>query len=113
MIFYIPASFDDEDYRPSWTGNYTYPTITIRGIFDSREKAEKSIEDWRCSYDCEILERYIDDDIVATRFDIDYQNKDFDIYVDKNYGKYRLNEIVDEDYSAVYDEEQMLGVYDY
>ena len=38
MTFYIPASFNDADYAPSWTGNRTYPTVTIRGIFDSMEK---------------------------------------------------------------------------
>lgn len=113
MTFYIPASFEDQDSRPSWTGNYTYPTVTIRGIFDSREKAEKSIEDWQCSDECGILERYVDDDIIATKFGIDYRDKYFDIYVDEDYGEYNLNEIVDEDYSAVYDEEQNLGVYDY
>lgn len=43
-IYYIPAVRDNEDYTPSWTGNYTYPTISIRGIFDSEEKAKESIK---------------------------------------------------------------------
>lgn len=40
-IYCIPAVRDNEDYTPSWTGNYTYPTISIRGIFDSEEKQKK------------------------------------------------------------------------
>ena len=43
MIFYTPATFDDRDWRPSWTGNYEYPTVTIRGIFDSLEKANEAL----------------------------------------------------------------------
>ena len=39
MYVYVPATFDSHDYRPSWTGNEYYATVTIRGIFDSIEKA--------------------------------------------------------------------------
>lgn len=64
MMYYIPAIRDDEDYGPSWTGNYSYPTISIRGIFDSREKAEESIHNWRYenSSDIEIIKYWFEAD---------------------------------------------------
>lgn len=30
MYIYMPVSLDPRDYRPSWTGNNTYATATIR-----------------------------------------------------------------------------------
>lgn len=110
--YYIPAVREDEDYAPSWTGNYTYPTISIRGIFDSREKAEESIKGWRYenSDDIEIIERWLDMDEEPTAFDIDYTDK----YLTLKEGyDYKVNECYDEEYSALWDEDNYLGVYDY
>ena len=111
MIIYIPASFCDEDYTPSWTGNNAYPTVTIRGIFDSEELAMKAIKNWHCEDDCNILVREIESEN-AERFRIDYEDGCFSVWEDK-YGEYGLNEVVDEEYSAVWDEFQQLGVTDY
>ena len=112
MKIYIPASFCNKDYRPSWTGNYSYQTVTIRGIFDSKELAINSIQDWCCKDDCEILEQEIEDEN-AKRFCLDYDNACLSIYVDSEYGYYNLNEIVNEEYSEVWDEFNSLGVTDY
>lgn len=118
MTVYIPASYEDEDYRPSWTGNSTYPTVTIRGIFDSYEKAEHSIKGWACKDDYVIEERYFEDDdgeeLYFDSFDIDYDDKYLYVWGKENgNGYYKLNEVTDEDYSAVYDEHGQLGVTDY
>ena len=112
MTIYIPASFCDDDYRPSWTGNYSYQTVTIRGIFDSKELAINSIQDWCCKNDCEILEQEIEDEN-ARYFYLDFYNACLSICVDKYGRDYKLNEIVDEDYSEVWDEFNSLGVTDY
>lgn len=113
MDYFIPASFEDYDYRPSWTGNNYYPTVTIRGIFDTLEKAKEAIKGWDCENDCVILERWLDDDD-AEYFDIDYEDKYFSLQKgNKNDSYYQLNKIVDELYSAVYDEDHALGVTDY
>ena len=65
MLVYVPAAFDDDDYGPSWTGNDTYPTVTIRGIFESYELAEAAAQNWKVD-DYEIIEhqvgRYGDDE---------------------------------------------------
>lgn len=111
MIIYIPASFCDEDYAPSWTGNNTYPTVTIRGIFDSEKLAIEAIEGWRYEDDCNILVREIENENAAC-FCIDYEDAYFSVYEDK-YGEYGLNEVVDEEYSAVWDEFRRLGITDY
>jgi hypothetical protein len=110
MTVYIPASFCEEDYRPSWTGNYTYSTVTIRGIFDSLEKAEQAIENWSCADDCTILEREVSDE--SSSFDISLDEDSFTVWTAER-GYYGLNEIVDEEYSAIYDENQDLGVNDW
>ena len=111
MKIYIPAYFCDEDYSPSWTGNYSYQTVTIRGIFDSKELAINSIQDWCCKDDCEILEKEIEDEN-AKCFSLDYDNAYLSVFVDE-YGYYNLNEIVNEEYSEVWDEFNSLGVTDY
>jgi hypothetical protein len=116
MTFYIPASFDDANYAPSWTGNYTYPTVTIRGIFNSMEKATRALEGWNFADTCNILERNIDDDNLPDNpvFSIDYYGDyGLAIWWSDKYGSYGLNEIVDEAYSAVYDKNGDLGVTDY
>ena len=116
MLVYVPATFDDDDYRPSWTGNDTYPTVTIRGVFESYELAEAAAANWEVDdyiiqehstsfYDDEDDERY-------EFFDIDYEDKSLSVYASSN-GYYRLNEIVDEEWSAVWDEDRALGVTDY
>ena len=110
MTVYIPASFCEEDYRPSWTGNYTYSTVTIRGIFDSLEKAEQAIENWNCVDDCTILEREVCDE--SSLFDISLDEDSFTVWT-AEHGDYGLNEIVDEEYSAVYDANGDLGVNDW
>lgn len=114
MTFYIPAYFDDDNWAPSWTGNYTYPTVTIRGIFDSMEKATQALEGWNFADTCNILERELDDDNLPDdpAFDIDYDDYGFTFWPDEH-GCYELNEIVDEEYSAVYDKNGDLGVTDY
>lgn len=113
MLVYIPATFEDEDYRPSWTGNYTYKTVTIRGIFESYELAEAAASNWDID-NYTILERYCgEDDESYSSFDIDYLYGRFEVWGDSESGYYNLNEIVDEEWSAVYDEEQTLGVTDY
>ena len=111
MIIYIPVSFCDEDYTPSWTGNNAYATVTIRGIFDSKELAMRAIKNWQCADDCNILVREIENKN-AKCFRIDYEDGCFSVWEDK-YGGYGLNEVVDEEYSAVWDEFQQLGVTDY
>jgi len=112
MLVYIPASFEDEDYRPSWTGNNTYPTVTIRGIFESYELAEAAASNWDID-DYTILERYCgEDDEEYNSFDIDYEDGSFGVWGVEN-GYYTLNEIVDEEWSAVWDEDRALGVTDY
>ena len=111
MKIYIPAYFCDEDYSPSWTGNDAYETVTIRGIFDSKELAINSIQDWCCKDDCEILEQEIEDEN-AECFSLDYDNACLSVFANE-YGYYNLNEIVDEEYSEVWDEFNSLGVTDY
>ena len=119
MVYYIPAVRDDENYAPSWTGNYSYPTISIRGIFDSREKAEESIHNWRYenSSDIEIIEEYWfeeDEEDEAeekpTAFNIDYSYGDLTLY-EGNY--YKVNECYNEEYSALWDANRTLGFCDY
>lgn len=117
MTVYVPASFDDNDYRPSWTGNNTYPTVTIRGIFDSIEKAEAAVEGWACEgdYTIKTFDLYDEDEdkeLYYSRFSIDYDGSLY-VFGDDKWGAYALNEIVDEPYSAVYDEDGDLGVTDY
>ena len=111
MKIYIPAYFCDEDYSPSWTGNYAYQTVTIRGIFDIKELAINAIQDWCYKDYCEILEQEIEDEN-AECVSLDYDNACLSVYVDK-YGGYNLNEIVNEEYSVVWDEFNSLGVTDY
>lgn len=111
MIIYVPVSFCDEDYRPSWTGNNTYSTATIRGIFDSEKLAIESIKGWNCEDDCDILVREIEND-KAECFDIDYEDGYFSVY-EYEHGSYKLNKIVDEEYSAVWDAFHQLGVTDW
>lgn len=110
MTVYIPASFYEENYRPSWTGNYTYSTVTIRGIFDSLEKAEQAIKNWNYADDCEILEREVSDG--SSSFDISLDEDSFTVWA-AEHGEYGLNEIIDEEYSAIYDENGDLGVNDW
>lgn len=117
MMFYIPTSFEERDYRPSWTGNNTYPTATIRGIFDSEIKAKIALKNWHCLDDYEILEHWIEDDELPENlneisFDIYLEDTYLYIYANDN-GEYKLNEVVDEEWSVVYDEEGALGVTDY
>ena len=118
MTFYTPATFDDRDWRPSWTGNYEYPTVTIRGIFDTLEKANEALNSWGCQNDCEIIEHYFEDypedypEGKDIRFSIDYQDAYLTIYFDEH-GSYGLNEVIDEEYSACWDEHGYLGVEDY
>lgn len=110
MFIYIPTHYEDDDVRPSWTGNNTYPTLAIRGIFDSEEKAIKAVKNWQYEDDYDIEVKEIEDEN-AECFCIDY-----DGYLSvwsSNYGEYDLNEVVDEDFSAVYDEFGQLGVSDY
>lgn len=117
MTVYIPTSYDDYDYRPSWTGNCTYPTVTIRGIFDSEEKAIAAVKGWHCEDDCRIETRYFEDDdgeeLFFDCFDIDFEGGYLYVWGKEEYGEYELNEIVDEEYSAVWDEKGQLGVTDY
>ena len=110
MTVYIPASFCEDDFRPSWTGNYTYSTVTIRGIFDSLEKANQAIKNWNCADDCTILEREVNDE--SSSFDISLDEDSFTVWATEH-GEYGLNEIVDEEYSAIYDEDGDLGVNDW
>lgn len=114
MIVYIPAHFEEEDYRPSWTGNYTYPTVTIRGIFDTSRKAEESIKNWAYQDEYIILIREIEEDEENNikSFDIYYDNHCLEISC-HNLGDYSLNEIVDEGFSAVCDSNNLLGFVDY
>ena len=115
MTFYIPASFDDANYAPSWTGNQSYPTVTIRGIFDTMEKATRALEGWDFADSCNILERELDDDNLPDdlAFSIDYDG-DYGLTIwPDEHGYYELNKIVNEEYSAVYDENGDLGVTDW
>ena len=80
MLVYVPASFEEEDYRPSWTGNNTYPTVTIRGIFESYELAEAAASNWDID-DYTILECYCgEDDEEYSSFDIDYEGGSFGVW---------------------------------
>lgn len=120
MYIYMPVSFDPRDYRPSWTGNYTYATATIRGFFSTQEKAEAAIRGWDCENDCDIRQLYFDSEYVD-----DFSPQSFDIslkgtyyvevvpYEDPTEGDYKIDEIVNEPYSAVYDPDCALGVTDY
>lgn len=117
MTIYVPASYDGNDYRPSWTGNNSYPTVTIRGIFDSMEKAKAATEGWACADDYTIETFYLYDEdegkeLYYSKFSIDYDGSLY-VFGDNKWGAYELNEIVDEPYSAVYDIEGALGVTDY
>lgn len=112
---YIPYMRDDEDYSPSFTGNETYPTVAIRGVFDSYEKALDALKGWRyedCYDGIEECTISIEEGKEIETFDINYDNCELDIYLSE-YGGYVLNESYDEEYSAVYDEEHLLGVYDW
>ena len=133
MIFYIPYVTDEHDYSPSWTGNTAYPTITIRGIFTSKDLAYASITDWKYEYyDYDIMEYYIDDEYIEDyfldkyeedeeeretkeikAFNIDYENHTLTLFIDNEHGYYETDKIYNEDYSAVYDEHGYLGVTDY
>ena len=128
MMFYIPYVTDDDDYTPSWTGNIGYPTITIRGIFTTEEKAKASISGWKYENDnYDIMNYYIDDEYIEEyfsdreddeikeikAFDIDYEEKNLTVFIDNHYGNYDIDKSYDEDYSAVYDEHGYLGFTDY
>lgn len=118
MYVYIPSHYVKKNYAPSWTGNFYYPTMAIRGIFDSLEKATKSIENWRYKYDYEILERWIDTENInnVEKLTFDIQLEEDYLYVNivsNDNGDYVINELVDEDYSVYYDENNYLGVIDY
>lgn len=118
MYVYIPSHYVKKNYAPSWTGNFYYPTMTIRGIFDSLEKATKSIENWKYKYDCKILERWIDieniNNVEKLTFDIQLIEDYLYINIASNdNGDYVINELVDEDYSVYYDKNNYLGVIDY
>lgn len=133
MMFYIPYVTDDDDYTPSWTGNVSYPTITIRGIFTTEEKAKASISGWRYENDnYDIMNYYIDDEYIEDyfldkyeegeeerekkeikAFNIDYENHTLTLFIDNEHGYYETDKIYNEDYSAVYDEHGYLGVTDY
>lgn len=109
MFIYVPTHYESRDYRPSWTGNNWYPTATIRGIFDSEEKAIKAVDNWQYEDDYDMEIREVEDN--AESFDIDY-----DSYLSiwgSDCGDYDLNIVVDEDFSAVYDKYGWLGVSDY
>lgn len=112
MMYYIPAVRDDNNYAPSWTGNYSYPTISIRGIFDSREKAEESIHNWQYenSDDIEIIEYWFESDEIPDAFDIYYSYKN--LTLEKGYD-YKVNECYDEEYSELWDANHTLGFCDY
>ena len=77
----------------------------------SKELAINSIKDWWCKDDCEILEQEIEDEN-AECFSLDYDNACLSVFVNE-YGYYNLNEIVNEEYSEVWDEFNSLGVTDY
>jgi hypothetical protein len=109
MFIYVPAHFEKHDYRPSWTGNNWYPTVTIRGIFDSEEKAIKAIGNWQYKDDYSMESREIEGD--AESFDIVYDG--YLTIWESDDGEYNLNKTVDEDFSAVYDKHGWLGVSDY
>lgn len=109
MIIYVPVHFEAQDYRPSWTGNNCYPTVAIRGIFDSEEKAIKATDNWQYENDYDIEIREIEED--AESFNIDYDG--YLAVWSSDCGDYDLNVVVDENYSAVYDEHGWLGVSDY
>lgn len=112
MMYYIPAVRDDNNYAPSWTGNYSYPTISIRGIFDSREKAEESIHNWRYenSSDIEIIEYWFESDEVLDAFNIDYSYRNLTL---EEGCDYKVNECYDEEYSELWDANRTLGFCDY
>lgn len=130
MVFYVPTHFEKDDYAPSWTGNYKYDTISIRGIFDSMEKAEAEAnnKNWRYNNNYTILTFSIEDEEEddeeeddeeeedekeeSINFNIDYSDKTPFLSIEIN-GKYSLNNVIDEAYSAVYDPKQNLGVTDY
>lgn len=120
MVFYVPTHFEKDDYAPSWTGNYKYDTISIRGIFDSMEKAEAEAnnKNWRYNNNYTILTFSTEDEEEdgeegePINFNIDYSDKTPFLSIEIN-GKYSLNNVTDEAYSAVYDPEQSLGVTDY
>ena len=114
--FYVPCYFTDEDYRPSWTGNATYDTVTIRGVFSTREEAETAMKDWDTQgEDAFIREIYCDDegDEEIKGFDIDYEDKCLTVWINNSYPDYIVDEIYDEEFSAVYDPNHWLGVTDY
>lgn len=117
MTVYVPVSYTEDDYRPSWTGNYTHSTATIRGIFDSMEKAEASIEGWDCADDYHVETFHLtgedEEELFYSRFYIDYDDHYLYVFGDDKWGIYALNEIVDEEYSTVYVEEGDLGVTDW
>jgi hypothetical protein len=113
MLVYIPATFEDEDYGPSWTGNNSYPTVTIRGIFESYELAEAAAANWKTDNYITIIECYCgEDDVTYNSFDIDYEGGSLGVW-GAALGYYELNEIVDEEWSAVWDKDRALGVTDY
>ena len=128
MVFYIPYVTDEHDYSPSRTGNTAYPTITIRGIFTSKDLAYASITDWKYEYyDYDIMEYYIDDECIEEHFsdceddeekeikafDIDYEEKELTLFINNEHGYYEIDKTYNEDYSAAYDEHGYLGVTDY
>ena len=114
MIVYVPTYYDECNCAPSWMGNYCYPTVTIRGIFDSAEKAERAIENWRYKQECRVEVRELDitEDEKIEGMEINYDSHVLEIIIG-NYCDYELNKEYDEPYSAVYDKEGYLGVSDY
>lgn len=112
MILYIPASYNEADYTPSWTGNYAYPTVTIRGIFDSEEKALSAVRGWNKADDY-VMETFYGHKIEKS-YRIDYEDKILRVIgLNDKSGDYQINTIVDEPYSEVYDEDGDLGVFDW
>ena len=117
MTVYVPTYYESDSTAPSWTGNYNYPIVAIRGVFSSKEEAKKSIRGWRYEnqyFEMEVFEfdERCEKDSSLTTFFLDFDGWEMSILPDK-YGKYALDEIVNEEYSAYYDEYERLGNEDF
>lgn len=59
---YFVYTLNENDSRPSPTGEYTYTTVSVCGVFSTKEKAIEAAEAWYVPNDKIIIsERYIED----------------------------------------------------
>lgn len=109
--FYLVCEINDNDYTPSWTGNFTYTTAKIKGIFSNLQKAEQALQLWT---NCEhpIIKKFniwVQENTQKLIFDI-YFDLNGEICLYTNDIGYILDKIYEpKEYDICYDPEHFLG----